>query len=184
MGLNKAEKVNIKEQYACPDNCITKQSDPEACKSCKAWIKAQKTSYRHLTRFFRTELTKAARRFQPYDYGFLVSFLHIALSYMEAYYDLGYNVFSSEEDRLRIDRSLNEVLDLLEAGFDDDLSEQCTETLTQYLKRHASDEADYQMLAESTASFVDRTENIKKLHEVAIKKAFKKMGEDVTTWID
>ena len=95
MSLNKAEKPNIKKHYSCPPTCD--KSDKDVCKACKGYSKAVKKSYYRMMRHYRKALIKKARKFQPYDYGFFMEGLCTMLSWMEAYYDLGYHVFHAED---------------------------------------------------------------------------------------
>ena len=180
MSLNKAEKLNIKKQYSCPPNC--NKSDKEVCKACKGYSKAVKKSYYRMMRHYRKALIKKARKFQPYDYGFFMEGLCTMLSWMEAYYDLGYNVFQAEDSRIEIQRSLEEVCDLLDAAAedDDDFSDGCVETLESWIEK--LNNSDNQRANEDAAEYRARIEAQEKKRTELYKKAFAKIAEDFRTW--
>ena len=180
MSLNKAEKLNIKKQYSCPPNCD--KSDKEVCKACKGYSKAVKKSYYRMMRHYRKALIKKARKFQPYDYGFFMEGLCTMLSWMEAYYDLGYNVFQAEDSRIEIQRSLEEVCDLLDAAAedDDDFSDGCVETLESWIEK--LNNSDNQRANEDAAEYRARIEAQEKKRTELYKKAFAKIAEDFRTW--
>ena len=182
MSLNKAEKLNIKKQYSCPPNCD--KSDKEVCKACKGYSKAVKKSYYRMMRHYRKALIKKARKFQPYDYGFFMEGLCTMLSWMEAYYDLGYNVFQAEDSRIEIQRSLEEVCDLLDAAAedDDDFSDGCVETLESWIEK--LNNSDNQRADEDAAEYRARIEAQEKKRTELYKKAFVKIAEDFRTWWD
>lgn len=182
MSLNKAEKLNIKKQYSCPSNCD--DSDKEVCKACKGYSKAVKKSYYRMMRHYRKALIKKARKFQPYDYGFFMEGLCTMLSWMEAYYDLGYNVFQAEDSRIEIQRSLEEVCDLLDAAAEDDnnFSDGCVETLESWIEKLNND--DNQRANEDAAEYRARIEVQEKKRTELYKKAFAKIAEDFRMWWD
>lgn len=182
MSLNKAEKLNIKKQYSCPPNCD--KSDKEVCKACKGYSKAVKKSYYRMMRHYRKALIKKARKFQPYDYGFFMEGLCTMLSWMEAYYDLGYNVFQAEDSRIEIQRSLEEVCDLLDAAAEDDnnFSDGCVETLESWIEKLNND--DNQRANEDAAEYRARIEAQEKKRTELYKKAFAKIAEDFRMWWD
>ena len=182
MSLNKAEKLNIKKQYSCPPNCD--KSDKEVCKACKGYSKAVKKSYYRMMRHYRKALIKKARKFQPYDYGFFMEGLCTMLSWMEAYYDLGYNVFQAEDSRIEIQRSLEEVCDLLDAAAedDDDFSDGGVETLESWIEK--LNNSDNQRANEDAAEYRARIEAQEKKRTELYKKAFAKIAEDFRTWRD
>ena len=182
MSLNKAEKLNIKKQYSCPPNCD--KSDKEVCKACKGYSKAVKKSYYRMMRHYRKALIKKARKFQPYDYGFFMEGLCTMLSWMEAYYDLGYNVFQAEDSRIEIQRSLEEVCDLLDAAAedDDDFSDGGVETLESWIEK--LNNSDNQRANEDAAEYRARIEAQDKNCIDLYKKVFAKIAEDFRTWWD
>lgn len=181
MSLNKAEKANIKKQYACPPNCST--SDKEVCEACRYYKKAVKKSYHKMMRHYRKKLTQSARGFQPYDWGFFIDNLRITLEWMEAYYDLGYNVFQSEETRVPIQQSLEEVCDLLEeAAEDTEITENYGETLESWIEK--LNNSDNQRADEDAAEYRTRIEAQEKKRTELYKKAFAKIAEDFRTWWD
>lgn len=182
MSLNKAEKLNIKKQYSCPPNCD--KSDKEVCKACKGYSKAVKKSYYRMMRHYRKALIKKARKFQPYDYGFFMEGLCTMLSWMEAYYDLGYNVFQAEDSRIEIQRSLEEVCDLLDAAAEDDdnFSDGCVETLESWIEK--LNNSDNQRANEDAAEYRARIEAQEKKRTELYKKAFAKIAEDFRMWWD
>ena len=183
MSLNKAEKLNIKKQYSCPPNCD--DSDKEVCKACKGYSKAVKKSYYRMMRHYRKALIKKARKFQPYDYGFFMEGLCTMLSWMEAYYDLGYNVFQAEDSRIEIQRSLEEVCDLLDAAAEDDDVDSydgCVETLESWIEKLNNN--DNQRANEDAAEYRARIEAQEKKRTELYKKAFAKIAEDFRTWWD
>lgn len=183
MSLNKAEKLNIKKQYSCPPNCD--KSDKEVCKACKGYSKAVKKSYYRMMRHYRKALIKKARKFQPYDYGFFMEGLCTMLSWMEAYYDLGYNVFQTEDSRIEIQRSLEEVCDLLDAAAEDDDVDSydgCVETLESWIEK--LNNSDNQRANEDAAEYRARIEAQEKRRTELYKKAFAKIAEDFRMWWD
>ena len=183
MSLNKAEKLNIKKQYSCPPNCD--KSDKEVCKACKGYSKAVKKSYYRMMRHYRKALIKKARKFQPYDYGFFMEGLCTMLSWMEAYYDLGYNVFQTEDSRIEIQRSLEEVCDLLDAAAEDDDVDSydgCVETLESWIEK--LNNSDNQRANEDAAEYRARIEAQEKKRTELYKKAFAKIAEDFRMWWD
>ena len=183
MSLNKAEKLNIKKQYSCPPNCD--KSDKEVCKACKGYSKAVKKSYYRMMRHYRKALIKKARKFQPYDYGFFMEGLCTMLSWMEAYYDLGYNVFQAEDSRIEIQRSLEEVCDLLDAAAEDDDVDSydgCVETLESWIEK--LNNSDNQRANEDAAEYRARIEAQEKKRTELYKKAFAKIAEDFRMWWD
>ena len=182
MSLNKAEKLNVKKQYSCPPNCD--KSDKEVCKACKGYSKAVKKSYYRMMRHYRKALIKKARKFQPYDYGFFMEGLCTMLSWMEAYYDLGYNVFQAEDSRIEIQRSLEEVCDLLDAAAedDDDFSDGGVETLESWIEK--LNNSDNQRANEDAAEYRARIEAQEKKRTELYKKAFANIAEDFRTWWD
>lgn len=181
MSLNKAEKANIKKQYACPPNCNT--SDKEVCATCRHYKKAVKKSYYRMMRYYRKKLTRSARGFQPYDWGFFIDNLRITLEWMEAYFDLGYNVFQSEETRVPIQQSLEEVCDLLEAAAEDtEITESYGETLEEWVNR--LNNSDNQRSDEELEQYRARIEEQEAKRTELYKKAFAKIAEDFRTWWD
>lgn len=183
MSLNKAEKLNIKKQYSCPANCDN--SDKEVCKACKGYSKAVKKSYYRMMRHYRKALIKKARKFQPYDYGFFMEGLCTMLAWMEAYYDLGYNVFQAEDSRIEVQRSLEEVCDLLDAAAEDDdvdSPDGCVETLESWIEKLNSN--DNQRANEDAAEYRARIEAQEKKRTELYKKAFTKIAKDFRTWWD
>ena len=182
MLLNKAEKLNIKKQYSCSPNCD--KSDKEVCKACKGYLRAVKKSYYRLMRHYRKMLIKKARKFQPYDYGFFIDGLCTMLAWMEAYYDLGYNVFQSEDSRIEVQRSLEEVCDLFEeAAINDyDVSADNIETFEAWLEKLCTN--DNQRADEDTEEYRARIEAQEKKCAELYNKAFAKIAEDFRTWWD
>lgn len=182
MLLNKAEKLNIKKQYSCPPDCDS--SDKEICKACKEYSKAVKKSYHRMMRHYRKALIKKAHKFQPYDYGFFMEGLCTMLSWMEAYYDLGYNVFQAEDSRVKIQRSLEEVCDLLDAAAEDsdDFPNDYSGTLEEWIEKLNNN--DNQRANEDAAEYRARIEAQEKKRAELYKKAFAKIAEDFRTWWD
>ena len=110
--------------------------------------------------------------------------LSTMLAWMEAYYDLGYNVFQAEDSRIEIQRSLEEVCDLLDEAAEDsdDFPNDYSGTLEEWIEKLNNN--DNQRANEDAAEYRVRIEAQEKKRTELYKKAFAKIAEDFRTWWD
>lgn len=84
---------------------------------------AQKHEYRKMSRRMRRKLVRAAKKFKPWEYDYLLELINMALNYMFEYYMLGVNVLQCTEEQCSRRTELVEALNLLFQFREDDTQE-------------------------------------------------------------
>lgn len=86
------------------------------------WTRKQKIEFRRKRKKAKKKLIKAAKRFRPYDYGFILDLVDIALEDFEDFYSSGIYVLQVDESRCEIASSIKEARAKLSEYYDKESS--------------------------------------------------------------
>ena len=103
----------------------------------------EKREYRKTVKKYQKQLMKFAKKWQPYDYGFMLEALSIMINGMKEYYSKGNcvmageycEVFSEMKDHPTREQICNELLTTLEV-YDDMLENQYLDRFFDLLKKY------------------------------------------------
>lgn len=82
------------------------------------WTRKQKKEFRRKRKETKKKLIKAAKRFRPYDYGFILDFIDVALEDFEDFYSSETYVLQADESRCEIVSQIKEARTKLSEYYD------------------------------------------------------------------